>query len=97
MDLKKAAMIGAVGGIIASIATKKGRGKMVEHAVKYAALGAGVMAAGSYAMRELGTHHAGFQGIQDPHEFGLPYHSPLGSGQGGNWGHSMDQSHFRRW
>ena len=44
MDMKKAAITGAVGGIIASFVFGK-KSKRLEHAAKYAALGAGVMAA----------------------------------------------------
>jgi hypothetical protein len=97
MDLKKAAITGAVGGIIASLVFGR-RTKTLEHSVKYAALGAGVMAAGSYALHAMGSTHAAgdFAGWGNEHDYGHPNHAPMGFGHGGNWGNQEERRFARR-
>jgi len=83
MDLKTAAITGAVAGTVASfIFGKKSRGFNVEKVAKYAALGAGALAAGSYVMSEVGhrSHVAGQFTGHEHHDWQAPEHQ-----------------HFRRW
>ena len=58
MDLKTAAITGAVAGAVASfVFGKKTRGLDFEKIAKYAAGGAGALAVGSYVMSSVGGKH----------------------------------------
>lgn len=98
MDLKKAAVTGAVVGAFASLLFgKKGRGKGFEKATTYAAGGAALAALGLFVMDKTGHHVAGeLTGWGNEHEFGNPRHSPMNFGHGGAWGNPEDCRFGRR-